>query len=167
MKTEGLGGGTCAQSPSRRCYFWADVRPSNVAGNNFYQHPVDSVAAGDYGQSAKFAIYGDLSQHNFTVQTVTPHGTFYNLSQANIMIPDEYQIGVELVGDTVFGSAVVPPSNFISTYYANGTIWTPETLTGSQSSYAGPLSRAWIAYPAPGNNGGQFLGWCASGGNIC
>jgi len=171
VEHDGFGNLNCKHTGA--CYFWADLRPSSPQdpNSNFYFHPVSDFQPGDIGQPTKTAIYGNAAAHNFTIQTITPHGTYYNLSSNNLMIPNDYWVGTELVGQGgILGNAVLPNSDFNNIYYTtDGANWTAETLTGSITPYNdhGPLLGSWIVNPAPGNAGGDFRAWCPGSGYTC
>ena len=106
-------------------YFWADQRPSG----GYNEHPLSSVASGDYGFPTYFNIlYVGSNQYRVSIQGYTS-GSHQYYSTNNTMQPTLIQMGQELAGS---GSASAPYAAFFGRY----------GYTTSGGSYALPLSDA-------------------------
>lgn len=143
-------GYTTYPSPAREDYFWADND-----SNGYYEHDLQGVPAGDYGNSTNFYIDRYTSNE---FQVVIESNNYYTsgLSTNNSMTPTNVVIGQE---EHNIGTAMAYEAYYtFNAYIDSSQNFHYLTFRGTET-HNNPPHEGWITYPSPtgaGSTGGEM-----------
>ncbi len=149
-----LAGTSCSSD----CYYWADLRTCQGCSDNYNEHYMANVGQGDYGNYKVFNVWR-TGQGDFTVNA----GPNNALSTDNNMVPNQIQIGMELVGTSGAWALQAP---YAYNEWERNYNWQYQTVDGSPgtglNANSAPISSYWQPSPSQdsSHSGGSWQTSC-------